>query len=219
VIQGDTRAVRLSTRLRGDAIAGARQPRSHSGTPARLCPGGASSRRSRPTRRLRPSRGAFCRAVAPGTTPTRLPRCRGPRRCPPHRTPAEGGPRPGERRGRSVGSPAAARSRPMLVGSFTIASSFIPPGNWDKRARPRRRCAPATPPTRGIRWRAPASRASGSPRAPQGCLRREVRPPRARRCQHARVAHRVQARGGGTLVASRHNSDSGSMSTATVPSL
>jgi hypothetical protein len=169
VIQGDTRAVRLSTRLRGDAIAGARQPRSHSGTPARLCPGGASSRRSRPTR--------------------------------------------------SVGSPAAARSRPMLVGSFTIASSFIPPGNWEKRARPRRRCAPATPPTRGIRWRAPASRASGSPRAPQGCLRREVRPPRARRCQHARVAHRVQARGGGTLVASRHNRDSGSMSTATVPSL
>jgi hypothetical protein len=83
----------------------------------------------------------------------------------------------------------------MRAGSFTIASSFIRPWQLGQaststaKVRARNSAHARYPLARsGFEGSSLAAGASG------GWLRREVRPPRARRCQHARVAHRVQAR-------------------------
>jgi hypothetical protein len=79
----------------------------------------------------------------------------------------------------------------MLPGSLTIASSFIRPWPRDRRARPGRRCAPEFRPRAiSLRALAPAGRVALSGR------RRKARPPRARRREHARVVHGVEARRG-----------------------
>ena len=174
------------------------------------------------------------------------PCCRGPRTGSRHRAPVFGERGSSSRADRDQVSGSAPRSaRPPQPGSgryspgfFTTASSFILPWQLGQArsakpalgARPRQRSAPGVPPRGDIRSCAPAFRALHSPRSgakvasPEGRLRADARAPWTRCCEHPGVVDCVEARRGyarpprgGFALASRHRSESGSMSTATVP--
>ena len=88
---GNTRAVCLSTGILWDADTGARQPRPRPGRPARPYPGGCLVASIPPDAQAPPPR-APSRAVAPAATPSRGPRCPGPRRRPPQLLPLRNNP-------------------------------------------------------------------------------------------------------------------------------
>src|SRR6266545_8393867 len=130
----------------------------------------------------------------------------------------QGGPRSGERAGRSVGSPVPARYRAMLAGFLMTATSLMRP--WQTG-----QASASTPKVRArssdqvryrlLRFFLPASLVAGfSAGSARGTI-----------CDlHSLAAPSTPAyltvwwRGGGTLAARRQSRESGSMSTATVPS-